>query len=192
MALAVIWTGMVVTALVFGICNGSAEAVGAAALEGAGKAIELGIALCGATCLWCGVMEVMRAGGLAAGLARLLRPVLGRLFPGHRRDAAAMEALSANVSANLLGLGNAATPFGLAAARRMRTGPVATDSLCRLVVINTASLQLIPATVTAVRAAAGARAPFDILPAVWLTSAAALAAGLLAAAVLRRIWRAAE
>jgi spore maturation protein A len=94
--------------------------------------------------------------------------------------------VSANVSANLLGLGNAATPLGIQAARRMARGchGAASDELCTLVVLNTASIQLIPATVGSLRAAAGSAAPFDILPAVWLTSVLSVAAGLTAARLL--------
>jgi len=102
-----------------------------------------------------------------------------------------MDTIAANVSANLLGLGNAATPLGLEAARRMsrRTPGVASDSLCMLVVCNTASIQLIPTTVAAVRMAAGSATPFDILPAVWVTSALSVATGILAAKLLSRLWR---
>ena len=102
-----------------------------------------------------------------------------------------MDAISANVSANLLGLGNAATPLGIKAARRMalRTPGVASDSLCMLVVCNTASIQLIPTTVAALRQSLGCATPFDILPAVWLSSCISVAAGILAAKVFARLWR---
>ena len=106
-------------------------------------------------------------------------------------DRETMDAVAANVSANLLGLGNAATPLGLEAARRMarRSSGVASDSLCMLVVCNTASIQLIPATVASVRAAAGSAEPFDILPAVWLASGLSVGVGVLACKVLARLWR---
>ena len=123
-------------------------------------------------------MEVIRRGGLAAALARRLRPILTRLFPENRENEPAMEALSANVSANLLGLGNAATPLGIRAAEAMKRGKTATNDLCMLVVLNTASIQIIPATVAGVRSAAGASSPFDILPAVWVTSLCSLAVGI--------------
>ena len=128
-------------------------------------------------------MEVMSRSGLSAKLSRLLGPVLRRLYPDFAGDKAVMDTVAANVSANLLGLGNAATPLGMEAARRMAesTPGVASDSLCLLVVCNTASIQLIPTTVAAVRAAAGCQTPFDILPAVWFASAIALTAGVSAA-----------
>jgi len=178
MAMAWIWTGMVAVAVLFGLINGTISQVARAAMDGAQAAVTLSITLAGVICLWSGIMEVIRRGGLAAKLARVLRPALYRLFPENRENAEAMEALSANVSANILGLGNAATPLGIRAAEAMKRGRAATNDLCMLVVINTASLQIIPATVAGVRAAAGANAPFDILPAVWMTSLSSLAVGI--------------
>ena len=190
-AMSVIWTVMVAASVVCGLALGNGEAVASAALEGAAAGVELCISMAGALCLWLGVMEIMRRSGLAAGLSRLLRPVLRRLYPDFAQNGPVMDSVSANVSANLLGLGNAATPLGLEAARRMsrRTPGVASDSLCMLVVCNTASIQLIPTTVAAVRMAAGSATPFDILPAVWVTSALSVATGILAAKLLSRLWR---
>ena len=177
-----IWTGMVLLALGAAVLTGQTGALTAAALEGAASAIRLALGLAGALCLWSGAAKALeRAGGMRA-LARLARPVFRRLFPQ-----------TANVAANLLGLGNAATPMGIAAVRRMqqRSGSArATDEMCRLIVLNTASIQLLPTTVAAVRAANGAAAPFDILPAVWLTSVCSVTAGLLAAFLFGRASRA--
>lgn len=186
MAMAWIWTGMVAIALLFGLINGTVTQVANAAMDGASAAVTLTITLAGVICLWSGIMEVIRRGGLAAALARLLRPLLTRLFPESQENAPAMEALSANVSANLLGLGNAATPLGIRAVQAMKRGRVATDDQCMLVVLNTASIQLIPATVAGVRAAAGSASPFDILPPVWITSACSVAAGICVAKFLAR------
>ena len=145
----------------------------------------------GVLCLWMGVMEVMERSGLAGGLSRLLRPILRKLYPDFAGDRPVMDAVSANLSANLLGLGNAATPLGLEASRLMaeRTPGVASDGLCMLVVCNTASLQLIPTTVASLRAAAGSADPFDILPAVWLASIVSVTVGVTAAKLFARIWR---
>ncbi len=191
MAMTVIWTGMVGVSVVYGLLAGNGGAVAAAAVEGAAAAVELCLQMAGIMCLWMGVMEVMKRSGLAQGLSKLLRPILCRLYPDFRRDRETMDAISANVSANLLGLGNAATPLGIQAARRMakRTPGVASDSLCMLVVCNTASIQLIPTTVAAVRQGAGCASPFDILPAVWLASVVSVAVGILAAKILGRLWR---
>ena len=191
MAMSVIWTGMVVLSVVYGLLAGNGPAVAAAAVEGAAAAVELCITMAGVMCLWMGVMEVMKRAGLAEKLSKLLRPILCRLYPDFKGDRETMDAISANVSANLLGLGNAATPLGIQAARRMacRTPGVASDSLCMLVVCNTASIQLIPTTVAALRLSAGCKTPFDILPAVWLASGVSVCVGILAAKVMARLWR---
>ncbi len=191
MAMSVIWTGMVAASVLYGLWAGNGSAVAAGAVKGAAAGVELCITMAGVMCLWMGVMEVMKRSGLADILSRLLRPVLNRLYPAFRRDKETMDAVSANVSANLLGLGNAATPLGIQAARRMarKTPGIASDSLCMLVVCNTASIQLIPATVASVRLAAGCAVPFDILPAVWLASAISVTVGILAAKLMARLWR---
>lgn len=175
-----IWIAMVALAFGCGAVTGRLDAVGTAAIEGAQAAVELCLSIAGPICLWSGVMALLREGGLTARLSRLLRPLLCRLFPAVKGEPKTLETIGANLAANLLGLGNAATPLGMAAAASLgkRANGLATHELCTLVVLNTASLQLIPATIAAVRAGAGAAAPFDILPAVWIASAAALAAGL--------------
>lgn len=191
MAMTWVWCGMVLLSLLFGLVNGRLDDVAAAALEGAGSAIQLSLSMAGVLCLWSGVMEVMKVCGLSDGLARAFRPLLRRLLPNASRDTETLAAISANVSANLLGLGNAATPLGIRAACRMARGcgGIASDELCLLVVLNTASIQLLPATVASVRSAAGCRTPFDILPAVWLASVLSVSAGLLMARLLAAVGR---
>lgn len=134
-------------------------------------------------------MEIMNACGLSKGIAAVFRPLLRRLMPQASKDDRTLAALSANLSANLLGLGNAATPLGIQAARRMAQGcgGIASDELCLLVVLNTASIQLLPATIASLRAAAGCKTPFDILPAVWFASILSVTVGLLTAHILSRI-----
>ncbi len=169
--------------------SGTAEAAGAAMLAGAEEAVRFCLVLAGALCLWSAVLELLEAAGFTSRLSALLRVPLGRLFPVGCREPAILDALSENVTANLLGLGNAATPAGLRAARGLSAlGPAARDELCLLVVMNTASLQLVPGTIAAMRAAAGAASAFDILPAVWVSTLCSLAAGLLTASLLRRLW----
>jgi len=191
MTMTVIWTGMVVLSILCGLATGRGPAVASAAVEGASAAVQLALSIAGMLCLWTGVMEVMRRSGLADGLSRLLAPVLRRLFPQAARDRDTMDSISANVSANLLGLGSAATPLGLEAARRLARSSTGTasDSLCMLVVCNTASIQLIPTTVASVRAAEGCQTPFDILPAVWLASALSVGVGIAACKLFSKIWR---
>ena len=191
MTMAWIWTGMAVLSILCGLATGRGELVAAAAVEGAQAAVELCVSIAGMLCLWTGVMEIMRRSGLAEGLSRLLRPVLSLLFPQVSGDRGVMDSISANVSANLLGLGNAATPLGIEAVRRMerKTPGTASDAMCMLVVCNTASIQLTPTTVASVRAAAGSSSPFDILPAVWLASALSVGVGIAACKLFARIWR---
>ena len=191
MAMSVIWCGMVIISIIGGILFHTEGEVTAAAINGAAAGAELCLGLMGVLCLWTGVMEVMRRAGLMEKLSCLLRPLLGWLYPAFRKDGETMDALSANLSANLLGLGNAATPMGIRAARRMaeHSPGRASDSLCMLVVCNTASVQLIPTTVAGARLAAGCAAPFDILPAVWLTSLISVGVGICAAKGLGRIWK---
>lgn len=191
MAMAWLWTGMVLISLIFGALTGNLSSLSAAALEGAQSAVELCLTMCGVMCLWTGVMELMDQCALTDKIAALFRPLLRCLLPQASRDSETLAAVSANLSADLLGLGNAATPLGIRAARRMSRGcgGVASDELCLLVVLNTASIQLLPTTLAGVRASLGAADPFDILPCVWLVSLLSVLAGLLAAKVLARFWR---
>lgn len=182
---------MVVLSILCGLATGQSAQVAAAAVEGTQAAVELCLSIAGMLCLWTGVMEVMRRSGLAEKLSRLLRPMLRLLFPQVARDRETMDSIAANVSANLLGLGNAATPLGLGgrpADEPLHPGWLS-DALCMLVVCNTASIQLIPTTVATVRAGAGSAAPFDILPAVWLASGLSVGVGVLACKICARIWR---
>ena len=185
------WVGAILCAAVFSMISGTGADTAAALTAGAVQATELCVAMAGPLALWAGLGKLMDRVGLTALLARFLSPILGRLFPQSRTDSELAGHLSANVTANLLGLGNAATPMGLEAARLMsrKTPGVAGDSLCMLVVCNTASIQLLPTTVASVRAAAGCETPFDILPAVWLASAISLAVGITAAKLLSKGWR---
>ena len=170
--------------------TGSGSALAAAIPEGAQAGITLAVSTAGSLCLWTGMGCLLEHSGLTQALSRLLRPLLCRLFPSTRQDAELAGALSGNICANILGLGNAATPMGIRAVQRMK-GPegTATDEMCRLVVLNTASIQLIPANVAAVRSALGCATPFDILPAVWITSLCSAGLGLAMAVLMGRMWR---
>ena len=190
MVMSRIWTGILFVSIFSAVLTGRGAALGASVLTGAQAGVSLAISMAGAVCLWSGVGRLMETAGITGKLARLLSPLLYRLFPSAREDAALARDLSANICANFLGLGNAATPMGISAAKRMNREGFATDELCRLIVLNTASIQLIPANVAAVRSSLGCAAPFDILPAVWVTSLCSAGLGLCAAAVLGRVWKA--
>jgi spore maturation protein A len=186
-----IWTGMVLLSLAAAVLLGNGSELSGAVLEGAQSAVTLVIGMAGAICLWSGVGRVMDRCGITGLLSELLSPALKRLFPDTRKDKVLAQQLSANICANILGLGNAATPMGVLAAQRMAASgkpAIASDQLCRLVVLNTASIQLIPTGVAAVRLAAGSATPFDILPAVWLTSLCSAGVGLMAAWGVGKLW----
>lgn len=193
MLLSYVWIIMVILSIFCSILTGRTAQTGSAALIGAQNGVTLALSLCGSLCLWSGFAKLTEKSGLARRFSALLRPLLSRLFPEASRDPSALQDLCGNLTANFLGLGNAATPMGISAVRRMHSlsgKPDASDEMCRLIVLNTASIQLIPSTVGAVRASLGSARPFDILPAVWLTSACSVTAGLLAARLFSRRWRA--
>lgn len=189
MVMSWIWTGFIFISLIFSTFQNTGGALAAAVLEGAQAGATLAMSMAGAICLWSGVGRLMEKTGMTAALAWLLSPALHRLFPSTKTDTALAGDLSANICANFLGLGNAATPMGISAARRLKRGDTATDELCRLVVLNTASIQLIPANVAAVRASLGCASPFDILPAVWLSSIMSASLGVAAAWLCGRVCR---
>ena len=191
MVMSWVWAALVCASVICAAVNGLASALSAAVMQGAQSGVTLAISIAGSLCLWAGIGRAMERSGLTEKLSRLLRPVMRRLFPSTREDSALAGALSTNICANFLGLGNAATPPGIEAARRLaaRSPGQASDELCRLIVLNTASIQLIPANVAAVRSSLGCAAPFDILPAVWLTSLCSAGLGLAAAWALGRLRR---
>lgn len=191
MVMSYVWALLVGVSVVCAAVTGQMGALSGAVMQGAQSGITLAVSIAGSLCLWAGIGRAMERLGIAAALARMLRPLLHQLFPSTGQDAELAGALSANICANLLGLGNAATPPGIEAARRLavRSPGAASDELCRLIVLNTASIQLIPANVAAVRSSLGCAAPFDILPAVWIASVLSAGLGVTAAWALGRIWK---
>lgn len=184
-----IWAAMVLISIVFSFFNGTTQEVSQAVLQGAQKAVELVFSMLGMMCLWSGLMKIAEYGGMTKALSRVFNPVLSRLFPKYKHEPETMGAISSNVTANLLGLGNAATPLGLEAMKRMHKSenkPIANNSMIMFVVINTASIQLIPTTISVIRQSAGASVPMDIAPCIWISSAFALIVGVSAAKIMER------
>jgi len=191
MVMSRIFSAMVFISILSAFCLGNGAQLSAAMAEGAQSGITLTVSMAGSLCLWSGIGKLMEHGGLTAALSSLIRPLLHKLFPSSRKDSALAGQLSANICANFLGLGNAATPMGIGAVKTMSrytASGTASDEMCRLVVLNTASIQLIPATVAAVRASLGSASPFDILPAVWITSLCSAGFGVAAAWFLGKVW----
>lgn len=186
-----IWTGIMAVSIIAAILTGKGNELASAIPQGAQAGITLTLSIAGSICLWTGVGKLMERAGLTGALSRLLKPLLGRLFPSCRSDPHLASSLSMNVCANFLGLGNAATPMGIQAAQRLAAhtnSGIASNELCRLIVLNTASIQLIPANVAAVRSALGCATPFDILPSVWASSLCSAGIGLCSAWLLGKVW----
>lgn len=191
MVMSWIFSAMILTSVACAALLGNGSALAAAAASGAQAGITLTISMAGSICLWSGVGKLMDRGGITAAISRMIRPLLHLLFPTTRIDPVLAGHLAGNICANFLGLGNAATPMGIRAVQQMATQAeknMATDEMCRFIVLNTASIQLIPATVAAVRASLGSVAPFDILPAVWVTSLCSAGLGVAAATLLGKVW----
>jgi spore maturation protein A len=160
-------------------------------INSAKTAVELAIGLIGIMALWLGIMKIAEQAGLIAALGRLLKPITTRIFPDVPADHPAMGAMIMNISANMLGLSNAATPFGLKAMEELnKLNPklgTATDSMCTFLVINTGNVQLIPATVIAIRAAAGSSNPAEILGTVIVVTFLTMIVGITSAKLLAKL-----
>lgn len=182
-----------ILSLIFAAVNGRMSELSESILSKSGEAVELVVSLCGIMCFWCGLMRVAERAGLTEKLARLLSPIVCALFRGIPKGSKAVGLITMNLAANILGLGNASTPLGIAAMRELaeleNARDYATDNMILLTVLNTASLQIIPATAAALRAANGAEKPFDILPCVWIVSVYAAVAAVTAAKIMCRFAR---
>ena len=187
--MAYVFGAMFTVSLLFSLIGGDASALGDGIMESASGAVELLLSITGMLCMWSGFMRIAADSGLIDKLSRLFAPLLRRLYPDVEPNSEAFRYISMNISANLLGLGNAATPLGLNAMKALRKqhdSDTASDSMVIFVVMNTASIQLLPTTVAALRKSFGSEHPFDILLCVWLTSALALTVGLASAKLLNR------
>ena len=183
-----LFSGMLILSLLFGVLNGRMEQVSISAVNDCSSAVTLVIQLTGVMCLWSGLMRIAEESKLTDRLSSLFRPVMRLLFRDLPAGSKAVKAIVMNLTANLLGLGNAATPLGIAAMKELeKISPqkgAASNNMAMLVVLNTASLQLIPTTTAALRLANGSAAPMEILPAVWLSSAVSVLAGIVTAKLL--------
>jgi len=180
-----IWVGMLIIGFAVAVLNGRTDAATQAAIDSAEKAVELCIGLLGMMCLWTGLMGIAEKSGLVRGIARLVRPLFRFLFPDIPRKHPAIGAMVMNLVANFLGLGNAATPLGLKAMGELqKLNPqkdTATNAMCMFLVLNTASIQLIPATIIAIRSAEGSSNPAEVIVTIWVASSCAAVAGITAA-----------
>ena len=186
-----IWFGLIIVAVLLGGINGKIEAVTKAGLDSAGNAVTIAIGLIGVMALWLGVVKIADEAGLMKLLARAIAPVLRLVFPDVPRDHPAISSMMMNIAANMLGLSNAATPLGLKAMedlQKLNPHPgVATNAMCTFLAVNTAGLQLIPASMIGLMASAGSKEPTAIIGTTVAASACAAVAGLTAAKLLERL-----
>lgn len=180
---------MIIFSVFLGIVNGKIDAVSIAAINECTKAVELIISIGGVICLWSGLMKVATEAKLTDKIAKFLAPITTKLFKGITPNSPAAKAISMNITANLLGLGNAATPLGIIAMKEMKKmshSNSATNNMIVFVVLNTASLQLIPTTTGILRFQYGSENPFIILPAVWLSSLTSVMVAVITAIILSK------
>lgn len=190
--LGTVFACLVLASVISAAAGGCLPALSDAVLDGAARAVTLTVSLCGMMSLWCGVMSLFRAAGLLERLARLLCPLLAHVFPDAQRTGQGIEEIAANIAANLLGIGNAATPFAIAAMEKMQsTNPdpsVASDDMVTLAVLNTASFSLLPSTLLALRRTSGSTHAAAVLLPVWAVSLAGALLSLFLARVLRHLF----
>lgn len=179
-----VWIFLLLSALVTGALTGKLDTTVTAGINSAKDSIFTVLNFAGIMCMWSGMMRICQDSGLTKIINKISKPVCKRLFPDTEPEGKAMKAVIMNITANLLGLGNAATPLGLKGMRELDsinpTPHIASDAMCVFIVLNTAALQLIPTTVVALRASAGAQNPFDVIVPIWISSLCSVIAGITA------------
>lgn len=183
-----IWVIMLVLSLIFAVISGKIDSISSSVMTGAETSVQFIISVAGTLCFWSGMMQIAEESGITKRLSKVFAPILSRLFKNVPINSNAMKYISLNISANMLGLGNAATPFGLSAMKELKklngNSSTASDDMLMFVVFNTASVQLIPTTLFAYRTAYGSIETFAVLPCIWLTSVVSLFVGITTAKCL--------
>jgi len=184
-----IWGALISLSIVVSFFTGKVSETSTAAMDSAKECVETVLSMIGVMCFWMGLMEIANRSGLLDKFAKFLSPVINFLFKDVKSEKA-RKAISMNMAANIFGIGNAATPFGLAAmeemARENKNKGIASNSMCMMVVINTASIQLIPTTLLAFRSAYASQNPFEVVPAIWITSVCSVVLGVLSAKIFEK------
>ena len=182
---------MLIISFVSAVFSGRIDDLSAAVVSGAESAVQLLLKLVSMLCLWSGIIEIAEESGITRIFSKLMSPIISLIFPRLKKEKYALEAISMNITANILGLGNAATPLGLEAMRRLQdineSRTVASDEMVVFVVMNTAAMHIIPTTVATMRGQYGSADPMEIMPASFLTSFCALAAAVIVAKLGNRI-----
>lgn len=187
-----IWGAMVIFSFIAALFSGNMQALSDSVVNGGKDAISLVINLTGMMCLWGGIMKIAEKAEITKIICNFLSPVFSLLYKNVDKKSETARAMSMNITANLLGLGNAATPLGLEAMRRMQESnsdkAVATDDMVVFVVMNSAAMRLIPTTVATLRTQFGSQSPMEIMPATWLSTLLSLTAGIVTAKVISKIF----
>lgn len=183
-----IWSGIVIISIICSVILGNTQNLSKALIDSGASSIELILTMAGIMCLWSGIMKIAVESGFTNLIAKLFAPILRPLFPKLDKDSEAFQSITMNISSNLLGLGNAATPFGLKAMEQLHTlnnkSDTASNEMVIFVVMNTASLQLLPTTLATLRQSYGSTAPFEIIVPVWISSVCSLVVALILACTL--------
>lgn len=188
-----IWSGIIIFSIFCALFTGKTEQLSNAVLSSAAEAVQLVITMSGTVCLWSGLMEIAEQSGANKAIAKLLSPILSRFFPKLDKNGGAFRAICANVTANLLGLGNAATPLGIKAMQELeretctdKLDKKASKSMIMFVILNTASIQLIPTVIISILDSCGAENPMETVPYIWIASLCGMAAAIISVNVLCR------
>ncbi|MBP3361551.1 MAG: hypothetical protein J6N52_11890 [Clostridia bacterium] len=167
-----LWGGLIIISFIFAAINGRIDETVAAGFDGAKSGIEIVLSFAGIMCLWNGLLKGAKDSGLCTLIKKALMPVIGRLFPRLDRESDAVNYITLNITANLLGTGNGATPMGINAMKELAKscGGKPSEEMCLFTVMNTAAFQLIPSSIIALRSANGSANPFDIVAPIWICS----------------------
>lgn len=185
-----IWSGMIIIGVIVATFNGRLEMVTNAVIDSSKVAIEMSIELLGIMCMWLGMMKIAEKAGIIEAIANFMKPFTRIIFSKVPQDHPAMGAMVMNIVANLMGLGNAATPLGLKAMGELqklnKTKDTASDAMSMFLIINTCSIQIIPTTLIAIRSATGSKNPTQIITPVWVASICAALTGIILAKLAER------
>ena len=186
-----IWSGMILVSLICGIINGKLDATVTAAMEGASLAVTTLLSFAGTMCLWTGLLKIGENSGMTDALCKILKKPINLLFKNTNDKA--QKYIAMNISANILGMGNAATPMGIKAMETLdkenNRSLYASDAMCMLVVLNTTSFQLVPSTILALRSGAGSAEPFSVIVPIWIASGISVICAVILTKLMCRIFK---
>lgn len=187
----ILWPVFIIISYIYALFSGNLEKINNGIFESASSAVELTITFFGTITLWCGIMQIAKDSSLSKKLAKMLKPIIRFLFPDVNENEPAHEEISLNIIANILGLGNAATPLGLKATESLqeknKNKSTLSNSMAILVLLNTASMQLIPTTVIAIRTSLNSENPTSIIFPVWVSTFCAAFVAILVAKILIKL-----